>query len=133
MGEIKQQLADEAAADEAAQLEAVPLPLRRFHAEPAAHCSVRPKTFPLRPQSKRTASNPGAAAAAEPRMEDEVQFVLTPTGKARRFKLTNMVGRRGLPAFSLGKIRGGAVNLMPTVDGSGQSDFLQKGRGVSGG
>ena len=112
MGEIKQQLADEAAADEAAQLTAPAQQAETSHPEP---------------QIEATASTPAPAAAAEPEWKDEVQFVLTP-GEGTEFKLTM---EDGAVASFHWVSDGGAVNFDAHGDGSGQSISYEKGRGVA--
>ncbi|MEH6500619.1 MAG: transmembrane anchor protein [Pseudoalteromonas distincta] len=126
MGEIKQQLADEAAADEAAQLNAVPTTTQAFSPEPAAPAQQAETSHP-EPQIEATASTPAPAAAAEPEWKDEVQFVLTP-GEGTEFKLTM---EDGAVASFHWVSDGGAVNFDAHGDGSGQSISYEKGRGVA--
>ncbi|KAA0695256.1 hypothetical protein DT594_10520 [Halopseudomonas laoshanensis] len=125
MGEIKQQLADEAAADEAAQLTAVPTTTEAFSPEPVAPAQ-QAATFP-EPQIEATASTPAPAAAAAPEWKDEAQFVLTP-GEGTEFKLTM---EDGAVASFHWVSDGGAVNFDTHGDGSGQSISYEKGRGVA--
>lgn len=125
MGEIKQQLAEEAAADEAAQLAAVPTATEDFAPEPAAPAE-QAATAP-EPQIEAIAQTPTPAAAAEPEWKDEVRFVLTP-GEGTEYKLTM---EKGAVASFHWVSEGGPVNFDTHGDGSGQSISYEKGRGVA--
>ena len=125
MGEIKQQLAEEAAADEAAQLAAVPPATQELTAEPAA--PMQQAVSIPEPQIEPTVAAPAPAAPAEPEWTDEVRFVLTP-GEGTEFKLTMEAG--AVASFHWVS-EGGPVNFDTHGDGSGQSISYEKGRGVA--
>ncbi|MGH1450732.1 MAG: hypothetical protein ACRBBM_15110 [Pseudomonadaceae bacterium] len=125
MGEIKQQLAEEAAADEAAQLAAVPAVTEERAPEPAAPMQQVASTPD--PQIEPATAAPAPAAAAEPEWTDEVRFVLTP-GEGTEFKLTM---EEGAVASFHWVSEGGPVNFDTHGDGSGQSISYEKRRGVA--
>lgn len=130
MGEIKQQLADEAAADdsaadEAAQLTAVPAATQEASAElvaPAQQTAAVPE-----PQTALPGATPAAAAAAQSEWQDEVRVVLTP-GEGTEYKLTM---EEGATASFHWVTEGGPVNFDTHGDGGGQSISYVKGRGVA--
>ncbi|WP_404362766.1 hypothetical protein [Marinobacter sp.] len=101
MGEIKEQLKEEAVADDAAQMVTV------------------------QPSSEETAPEP-AAPAPEPHWQDEVRVVLTP-GEGTEYKLTM---KEGAVARYSWVSEGGPINYDTHGDGSGQSISYEKGRGV---
>jgi hypothetical protein len=115
MGEIKEQLAEEAAADEAAELVSV-----ESAEEPAAQTASEPETAVVEEQP---APEP---APAEPQWQDEVRVVLTP-GEGTEFKLTMQEG--AVARFSWVS-EGGPINYDTHGDGNGQSISYEKGRGV---
>ncbi|WP_341581618.1 hypothetical protein [Marinobacter metalliresistant] len=131
MGEIKEQLAEEAAADEAAQMVAVQSsgdqqaaaevaqPVAKEPTQEAAS-NLEPETAPLEAQ---TASE---AVPAEPQWQDEVRVVLTP-GEGTEFKLT--MEESAVARFSWAS-EGGPINYDTHGDGGGQSISYEKGRGV---
>lgn len=125
MGEIKQQLAEEAAADEAAQLEAVPAVTEELAPEPAA--PMQQAVSIPEPKIEPTVTAPAPATPAEPEWTDEVRFVLTP-GEGTEFKLTM---EEGAVASFHWVSEGGPVNFDTHGDGSGQSISYEKGRGVA--
>ena len=128
MGEIKEQLAEEAAADEAAQMVAVnssddqtaPEVSEPVMAEaveepaPASEAEVAPAEPAPEPEM------------AEPQWQDEVRVVLTP-GEGTEFKLTMEEG--AVARFSWVS-EGGPINFDTHGDGGGQSISYEKGRGV---
>lgn len=123
MGEIKELLAEEAAADEAAQLVAVQPSVEQKApevVEPSAETPVasEPGATPVEP-----ATDP---APAEPQWQDEVRVVLTP-GEGTEFKLTM---EKGAVARFSWVSEGGPINYDTHGDGSGQSISYEKGRGV---
>lgn len=120
MGEIKHQLAEEAAADEAAQLTEAPPA-----AEPAAP-EQQAATVPEPPIDPIVAT-PAPAAAAEPEWTDEVRFVLNP-GEGTEYKLTM---EEGAVASFHWVSEGGPVNFDTHGDGDGRSISYEKGRGVA--
>ena len=126
MGEIKQQLADEAAADEEAQMVAVQSPSGQRETatvqpeEPTRETVPAPKPVTAA-EEKRQASE-----TAETQWQDEVRVVLTP-GEGTEFKLTMEEG--AVARFSWIS-EGGPINYDTHGNGSGQSISYEKGRGV---
>lgn len=124
MGEIKQQLAEEAAADEAAQLTVVSSIAEEPSPElatPVQQAAVAPE-LPAEP-----AAVTSAPVAAQPEWQDEVRVVLTP-GEGTEFKLTM---EEGAVAGFHWVAEGGPVNFDTHGDGGGQSISYEKGRGVA--
>jgi hypothetical protein len=130
MGEIKTQLAEEAAADENAEMVAVQSsasqpapdvadPISEPMAEPVAEPEVAAEPEPAPVEE-------AASAPAEPQWQDEVRVVLTP-GEGTEFKLTMEEG--AVARFSWVS-EGGPINFDTHGDGSGQSISYEKGRGV---
>lgn len=130
MGEIKTQLAEEAAADENAPLVAVQSsasqpapgvaePISEPMAAPVAESDVaaEPEAAP---------EEAAASAPVEPQWQDEVRVVLTP-GEGTEFKLTMEEG--AVARFSWVS-EGGPINFDTHGNGSGQSISYEKGRGV---
>lgn len=124
MGEIKEQLAREAAADEAAQM--VPVQAASEESAPEAGDSVPENPAPAAPEVQPTEAEPVLQAVTEPEWTDEVSFVLTP-GEGTEFKLTMEEG--AVANFSWVS-EGGPVNFDTHGDGSGQSISYEKGRGI---
>jgi len=112
MGEIKEQLAEEAAADEAAQMVTV-----QSTNEPQDPEAAEPVVAEA-PQE--------TAPAAEPKWQDEVKVTLTP-GEGTEYKLTMEEG--AIARFSWVS-EGGPINYDTHGNGSGQSISYEKGRGV---
>lgn len=126
MGEIKEQLAEEAAADENAQMVAVQSPASQpapAVAEPIAEPAAEPE---VAAQPEPAPVEETASAPAEPQWQDEVRVVLTP-GEGTEFKLTMEEG--AVARFSWVS-EGGPINFDTHGDGSGQSISYEKGRGV---
>lgn len=128
MGEIKGQLAEEAAADEAAQMVAVqssPDQKSSGVTEPdAAEAVDEPAPSP---EAEVAPSEPAPEPEiAEPQWQDEVRVVLTP-GEGTEFKLTMEEG--AVARFSWVS-EGGPINFDTHGDGGGQSISYEKGRGV---
>ena len=122
MGEIKEQLAEEAAADAAAQRVAV-----QTQIEAPAPASVEPAaTAEAAPEAEPAPEEPAPATADESEWKDEVRFVLTP-GQGTEFKLTMNEG--AIARFSWAS-EGGPVNFDTHGDGGGRSISYEKGRGV---
>ena len=122
MGEIKEQLAEEAAADAAAQRVAV-----QTQIEAPAPASVEPAaTAEAAPEAEPAPEEPAPATADESEWQDEVRFVLTP-GQGTEFKLTMNEG--AIARFSW-ESEGGPVNFDTHGDGGGRSISYEKGRGV---
>ena len=130
MGEIKEQLAEEAAADEAVQMVAVQSSTERQEPEvnaPVVDEAVE-KPAPS-PEAEVASSEPESAPApeiAEPQWQDEVRVILTP-GEGTEFKLTM---EEGATARFSWVSEGGPINFDTHGDGSGQSISYEKGRGV---
>ncbi|MDC8454768.1 hypothetical protein [Marinobacter sp. DS40M6] len=125
MGEIKEQLAEEAAADEAAQMVAVQPSAEQKAAEttkPVQETASAPEPE-LAPAEKEPASEP---TPAESQWQDEVRVVLTP-GEGTEFKLTM---EEGATARFSWVSEGGPINFDTHGDGGGQSISYKKGRGV---
>ncbi|MGK0524712.1 MAG: hypothetical protein ACI92N_002355 [Pseudomonadales bacterium] len=124
MGEIKVQLVEEAAADEAAQMVSVQSSSEESAAQPAetAPQAATPPELAAEPK----AEEPVQAPAAEPEWQDEVRVTLTP-GEGTEFKLTMQEG--AVARFSW-ETEGGPVNFDTHGDGGGQSISYEKGRGV---
>lgn len=125
MGEIKEQLADEAAADEAAQLTAVPAATQEPSAEPVA--PAQQTAAVPEPQTELPVATPAPAVAAQSEWQDEVRVVLTP-GEGTEYKLTM---KEGATASFHWVTEGGPVNFDTHGDGGGQSISYVKGRGVA--
>jgi hypothetical protein len=114
MGEIKEQLADEAIANAAAQLTTM--------SSPAKECSREPLN-----QIESAVVKPALAAPIQPIWEDEVRVVLSP-GEGTEFKLTMNMGET---ANFHWVTDGGSVNFDTHGDGGGKSISYEKGRGVT--
>ncbi|WP_343750171.1 transmembrane anchor protein [Marinomonas primoryensis] len=114
MGEIKEQLADEAIADAAAQLTTMSSPAKERSREPLN-------------QIESAVVKPALAAPIQPIWEDEVRVVLSP-GEGTEFKLTMNMGET---ANFHWVTDGGSVNFDTHGDGGGKSISYEKGRGVT--
>ena len=117
MGEIKEQLAQEAAADDAAQMVAV-----QSSIEPVFEAAV----VEVEPEAAPKVEQPAPPMAAEPEWQDEVRVVLTP-GEGTGFKLTMQEGAIARFAWVS---EGGPLNFDTHGDGGGQSVSYEKGRDV---
>ncbi|WP_372927458.1 hypothetical protein [Marinobacter sp.] len=130
MGEIKEQLAEEAAADEAAQLVAVqPSPGQQESevADTDVTEPVREEVTAPEPEVTTVEEQPTSEpTTAESRWQDEVRVVLTP-GEGTEYKLTMEEGN--VARFSW-ESEGGPINYDTHGNGSGQSISYEKGRGV---
>ncbi|ROQ43375.1 hypothetical protein EDB94_2831 [Marinobacter sp. 3-2] len=125
MGEIKGQLANEAAADETAQLVGVQSAGATKPPEPDA--SATETTAAPEPVAEQTIKEePLPEPAQEPLWQDEVRVVLAP-GEGTEFKLT--MKEDAVARFSWTS-EGGPMNFDTHGDGSGQSISYEKGRGV---
>jgi hypothetical protein len=126
MGEIKEQLAEEAAADDAAQMAAVQSSADRDAPQVSEPVMAEAIEEPVSaPETEVTASEP-KPEAVEPQWQDEVHVVLTP-GEGTEFKLTM---EEGAAARFSWVSEGGPINYDTHGDGSGQSISYEKGRGV---
>jgi hypothetical protein len=127
MGEIKIQLVEEVAADEAAQMVAVQPSINEAVSEPvepvfeAAVVDVEAE-----PEVAPKVEQPAPTMAAEPEWQDEVRVVLTP-GEGTEFKLTM---QKGAVARFAWVSEGGPVNFDTHGDGGGRSISYEKGRDV---
>lgn len=132
MGEIKEQLAEEAAADETAQMVAVQSSTEQGTPEVTEPVVAEAVEEPApSPEAEVVSAEPEAAPVsepeiAEPQWQDEVRVVLTP-GEGTEFKLTMEEG--AVAQFSWVS-EGGPINFDTHGDGSGKSISYEKGRGV---
>lgn len=128
MGEIKEQLAEEAAADEAAQM--VPVQSSVDQKAPEVKESVVDEAVEEpapSPEAEVALAEPAPEPEiAEPQWQDEVRVVLTP-GEGTEFKLTM---EEGATARFSWVSEGGPINFDTHGDGGGQSISYEKGRGV---
>ncbi len=126
MGEIKAQLVEEAAADEAAPR----MPLQASDEESSAETTAPGTEMAAAPAPAPEAAPVEVAPAPEPvaapQWQDEVRVVLTP-GEGTEFKLTMEEG--AVARFSWVS-NGGPVNFDTHGDGGGRSISYEKGRGV---
>lgn len=123
MGEIKAQLAKEAAADNLMDAGASG---GTVAASPATAASPASVTSPA------TASGTASATTAKPAdaavaWRDEMQVVLQP-GEGAEIKLTMKAGERAQFSWL---VQGGTVNFDTHGDGGGEAISYEKGRGVS--
>lgn len=140
MGEIKQQLAEEAELDRA-NAEASPQPEAPAATTPepeaqqvVAEATPEPEVQEAVPETSAepTDSAPAAAEAEAPAPEpattwrDEVQFTLTP-GEGTEYKLTM---EEGAVARFAWESEGGPINFDTHGDGGGNAISYEKGRGV---
>jgi len=124
MGEIKEQLAQEAAADEAAQMVAVQSSIEQTPSEPVE--PVFETAAVVKVEAAPKVVQPAPTMAAEPEWQDEVRFVLTP-GEGTEYKLTM---QEGAVARFEWVSEGGPVNFDTHGDGGGQFISYEKGRNV---
>lgn len=138
MGDIKEQLAEEAAADQAAQMEAVNASSKEAEPEPAEKESA--EADPAEPDTETAAASesetkaeddaeeeaPSSASESDSEWNDEVRIVLTP-GEGTEYKLTMEEG--AVARFSWVS-EGGPINFDTHGNGNGQSVSYEKGRGV---
>ena len=123
MGEIKKQLAAEAAADTAAaQAGATPSAVQNASAETSIASPAPTPTIAATP-----AAAPTANAVAKVEWKDEIAFTLTP-GEGLEVKLKMTAGAKAQYAWM---VEGGAVNFDTHGDGGGRSISYEKGRGVA--
>ncbi|AHI29335.1 hypothetical protein [Marinobacter similis] len=130
MGEIKEQLAEEAAADQAAQMVAVQSSVDQKAPEVKEPVVAQVVEEPApSPEAEAAPAKPEPAPEpeiAEPQWQDEVRVVLTP-GEGTEYKLTMEEG--AVARFSW-VAEGGPINFDTHGNGSGQSISYEKGRGV---
>lgn len=130
MGEIKGQLAEEAAADEAAQMVAVQSSVDQKATEVKEPVVVEAVEEPApSPEAEVVPDEPEPAPEpeiAELQWQDEVRVVLTP-GEGTEFKLTM---EEGATARFSWVSEGGPINFDTHGDGGGQSISYEKGRGM---
>ena len=121
MGDIKQQLATEAAADAAAAVAQSP-------ATGAAGTAVVNAAEPAVKAAVAAApKGPAKAAASKIEWRDEMPFTLTP-GEGTEIKLKMVEGAKAQYAWV---VEGGEVNFDTHGDAPGKSISYEKGRGVS--
>ena len=125
MGEIKEQLAEEAAADETAQLATIAPSTKELSSIPAAP-ALQAATTP-KARTELTVIAPTSATAAQSEWQDEVRVILTP-GEGTEYKLTM---KEGAVANFYWASEGGPLNFDTHGDGSGRSISYEKGRGVT--
>lgn len=123
MGEIKQQLAGEAAADAAGNAPATGSPATG--APSAAKHSVTETPPPA--AKAEVLKEPTPTTTTEIEWRDEIPFTLTP-GEGTEIKLKMKEGAKAQYAW---EVAGGVVNFDLHADGSGKSISYEKGRGVS--
>jgi hypothetical protein len=123
MGDIKQQLAAEAAADAAAAAPAAQSPAAGSHGMATANAAEPPARAAV------LAAPKASAQAAAPKIEwrDEIPLTLTP-GEGTEIKLKMAEGAKAQYAWV---VEGGAVNFDTHGDAPGKSISYEKGRGVS--
>lgn len=130
MGEIKEQLAEEAAADQAAQMasaEASAKQTSNTGAEPVGAAPGVQTASADGPDATVGAEEPKAEPApAVPQWQDEVRITLTP-GEGTEYKLTMDEG--SVARYSWVS-EGGPINYDTHGNGGGQSISYEKGRGV---
>lgn len=127
MGEIKAQLVEEAAADEAAQaVLRAPLQSSNEASTPEPAAPVAETAAAPAPEAAPVEVAPAPEPATAPQWQDEVRVVLTP-GEGTEFKLTMEEG--AVARFSWVS-NGGPVNFDTHGDGGGRSISYEKGRGV---
>lgn len=120
MGEIKQQLAAEAAADaSAAPAGSSASTVAAAPANAGAAVSATPRAPDATP---KTAATP----AAQPTWRDELTFTLTP-GEGKEIKLRMAEGEKAEFQWT---VDGGSVNYDTHGDGGGRSISYEKGRSV---
>jgi len=125
MGEIKTELAREAAADAAASAR------ERNDQAPVAGSPAAPASSAIPSASAATPPAPAAATAPAPsaapsNWRDELAFTLAP-GQGIEIKLVMKEGEKALYAWT---VEGGVVNYDTHGDGGGRSISYVKGRGV---
>ncbi|GGY71105.1 hypothetical protein [Marinobacter zhanjiangensis] len=130
MGEIKEQLAEEAAADEAAEMVAVQSSANQTAPEVTETTNAESVEEPASTsETEAVSTEPEPSPEPEttgPQWQDEVRVVLTP-GEGTEFKLTMDEG--AVARFSWVS-EGGPINYDTHGDGGGQSISYEKGRGV---
>ncbi len=115
MGEIKKELAAEAAADDATQ------------AGGGSAVLVAPAAQPVSAAPVATAKPAPVADAVKAPWRDETRVTLRP-GEGIEIKLSMNEGAKALYAWA---VEGGVVNFDTHGDGSGRSISYEKGRGVA--
>lgn len=127
MGEIKQQLAEEAELDRA-NAAAVPQPEAPAATTPEPEAQEVVANTSPEPTDTAPAAAEAEAPAPEPAetWRDEVQFTLTP-GEGTEYKLTM---EEGAVARFAWESKGGPINFDTHGDGGGNAISYEKGRGV---
>ncbi|MDO8769172.1 MAG: transmembrane anchor protein [Burkholderiaceae bacterium] len=124
MGNIKQQLAAEAAADAAAALPTAPSQAAETTLGMAAANAAEP---PARAAVAAAPKEPAQAAAPKIEWRDEMPVTLTP-GEGTEIKLKMVQGAKAQYSWV---VEGGEVNFDTHGDAPGQSISYEKGRGVA--
>jgi len=123
MGDIKQQLAAEAAADAAAAAPAALLPATGE----AGMATASAAELPVMAAVAAVPKEPTQAAAPQIEWRDEIPLILTP-GEGTEIKLKMAQGAKAQYAWV---VEGGEVNFDTHGDAPGKSISYEKGRGVS--
>jgi hypothetical protein len=123
MGDIKQQLAAEAAADAAASAPAALLPTTGE----ADMATASAAEIPVMAAVAAAPKGPTQAAAPKIEWRDEIPLILTP-GEGAEIKLKMTQGAKAQYAWV---VEGGEVNFDTHGDAPGKSISYEKGRGVS--
>lgn len=125
MGEVKQQLASESAADSAATLAASP-EVKTMGMEPANAKQMAKKAAAVE-VVKALEPAPEPALVPNVQWRDEIPFTLTP-GQGLEIKMKMLAGGRAQYAWV---VTGGDVNFDTHGDALGKSISYEKGRGVA--
>jgi hypothetical protein len=126
MGEVKQQLASESAADAAAATLAASPEVKTVGIAPANAKQMAKKAAAVE-VVKALEPAPEPALVPNVPWRDEIPFTLTP-GQGLEIKMKMLAGGKAQYAWV---VTGGDVNFDTHGDGSGQSISYEKGRGVA--
>lgn len=132
MGEIKTQLAAEAAADATADLAArelaqqPPAPVAASNANPTVSQAPQPSA-PVAQPSEAASNTQASAAPAQTGRSDEMSITLKP-GQGAEIKLVMAAGAKAHFSWTA---NGAVVNYDTHGDGGGRSISYEKGRGVA--
>jgi hypothetical protein len=122
MGEVKQQLAAEAAVDAAGGPAAA-----STETEASVFPNANAAQTATKPVPENSASSPVPLAVPKVAWRDEIPFTLTP-GEGTEIKLKMVAGAKAQYAWV---VKGGAVNFDTHGDAPGKSISYEKGRGVA--
>ncbi|MBN9369453.1 transmembrane anchor protein [Hydrogenophaga sp.] len=126
MGEIKVELAREAAADAAASARGRDAQAPVAASAAAAASSAIPSASAATPPAPAAQPAPAPSSAATSNWRDELAFTLAP-GQGIEIKLVMKEGEKAVYDWA---VEGGVVNYDTHGDGGGQSISYVKGRGV---